>query len=138
MVEFVDVVGLFHAHVILAETVHDVSQIAVDGREDSHSHREVACPEKRLSLLVAESHDVSLVVLFPSRASANHFHSSLERAQNVVVGSIRVGKLYGNIGRSKGLGVEVVLVVDVDDAHDFVSSLLSDALNHVPHLSVSY
>ena len=36
-----NVVGFLHAYRVLWETIHDFSQIAVYGREDSHTDAEV-------------------------------------------------------------------------------------------------
>ena len=67
MVEFVYMVGLLHADVILGESVHDLRQVTVDGGEDGHAHAEVGCPEEGLPLLVAHAAHIVAMVLHPSR-----------------------------------------------------------------------
>ena len=47
-------------------------------------------------------------------------------------------ELDGNVGRTEGIALEVLLVVNVDDAHNLVAALLSNLLNHATHFAISY
>ena len=94
--------------------------------------------EKMLALLGAEAAYVVAVVLQPAGAAGHHLDAGFEGAQVVAVGGLRVGKLYGDVGTSEGFRVEILLVVQVDDAHDFMSTAAGDAFYLLAHFAVAY
>ena len=137
MVELMHVVHLLHADVVLRKFVHYLCQIAVHCREDSHSDREIGSPEERLPFFLTHAAHILLVVCLPSRRPAHNLHSAAPCLQVVVVGSSGIGELYRYIGRRKRLGVEVLLVVDVDFTNNLVASGKGYLLYHAPHLAVA-
>ena len=118
--------------------VSSACQVLVDGRKDGHAQAEVAGPEQRLALLGAEAAYVVAVVLQPAGAAGHHLDAGFEGAQVVAVGGLRVGKLYGDVGAPEGFRVEILLVVQVDDAHDFMSTAAGDAFYLLAHFAVAY
>ena len=77
----------------------------------------------------------SSVVLQPAGAAGHHLDAGFEGAQVVAVGGLRVGKLYGDVGAPEGFRVEILLVVQVDDAHDFMSTAAGDAFYLLAHFA---
>ena len=132
-----NVVGFLHAYRVLWETIHDFSQIAVYGREDSHTDAEVRRPEEGLLTVGAEFLHVFLMVFHPTSRTRNHLHVVRESLQIVAVSGSRVGKLNGNIGRAELRAVDVLRVIHVNLTNDFVATLQGDLLDHVSHLSVA-
>ena len=138
MVQLVDVMCLLHFHIVLWKLVHDLRQILVDGREDGNANREVRSPEQSLALLVASLAHLVTVFVHPARRAAHHFHTSLPCFDVVAVCSLRGSKLNGNIGTPEGLAFEVLLVVNVNNTHNFVPTTQSYLLYHLAHLAVAY
>jgi len=133
-----DVVSLGEADIILSKLVHYLCQITVDGREDGHPHAEVAGPEKRLAVLFAVTLHVGLVVLHPASGAADHLHVVAESLLIVVKGGCGVGELDGDVGRGECGRVEILLIVDIDDAYNLMATLTGYLLNHMSHLAVAY
>ena len=136
-VQLVDVVRLAHAHVVARELVHNLGQVLVDGREDGHAQAEVARPEQRPFTLGAEAAHFLAVFFRPARAARHELHARLEGLHVVAVGSLGIGELDGHVGRAEGFGLEVLLVVDVDDADDFVSAATGNAFYFLAHLAIT-
>ena len=132
-----DVVRFAHAHVVAGELVHNLGQVLVDGREDGHAQAEVARPEQRPSALGAEASHFLAVFFRPARTTRHELHARLEGLHVVAVGSLGVGELDGHVGRAEGFGLEVLLVVDVDDADDFVSAATGNAFYFLAHLAIT-
>ena len=57
---------------------------------------------------------------------------------HIAVGRLGGGELDGHIGPSESFAVEVVGVVDVNNAHYLVATLASYLLYHVAHLAIAY
>ena len=100
-VELVDVMHLFHLHIILWELVHYLCQISVHGREYCHANREIGCPKEGLAFLTAQTLYICTVVVHPTGRTAHHLNVVAEGTQIVALGNMRCRKLYGDIGRSK-------------------------------------
>ena len=66
MVQFMHMVGFLQFYIILGELVHDLGQIAVYSREDSHTNREVAGPEQGLSTLLTSLTHFLTVLFHPT------------------------------------------------------------------------
>ena len=77
------------------------------------------------------------MILHPSGRTAHHLNASLERTQIVAISGCRRCKLNCHVGRGKLRRVEVLLVVNIYDTHNFVATLLADRLNHLAHLAVA-
>lgn len=137
-IQLVDVVGFHHIHVILVEPVHNFCQIRVYGTEDGNSYAEVGTPEKRLALFGAHAFYVLTVLWYPARAATHYFHVMLESLQEIIISYMRGSELNGDIGRSKSRAVKVLLVVNVDDANNFVTTRKGNLFYHVPHFAISY
>ena len=129
-------VRLFHLHVVLWELVHDLSQIAVHSREDGHTDGEVRGPEECLALTAGLAHLVA-VLRHPTRRAAHYLHTFCPGFQIVAVGRLRGGKLNGHIGRCKLRALKVLLIINVYDTHDFMTTVDGNLLNHLTHLSVA-
>ena len=129
--------GFLHAYGVLWETVHNLCQIAVYGREDGYSDAEVRRPEKGLLTVGAEFLHVFLMVFHPTCRTRNHLHVVGESLQIVAVSGSRVGKLDGNIGRAELRTVDILRVIHVNLTYDFVATLQGNLLDHVSHLSVA-
>ena len=136
-VELMHVVGLGQLNVVLRELVHDLGQIPVDSREDGHANGEVARPEESLLAVFGQRFNVGLVVFHPTRRTAHHLHIVGEGLKVVAVGSRRIGKLNGHIGRGKGRTVKVSLVVYIYLTHNFVAAGNGNLLNHMTHLAIA-
>ena len=136
MVEFVHMVRLLHLHIVLRELIHDLRQITVHGREDGHADAEVRGPEERLTLAAGLAHLVA-VLLHPTRRTTHHLHALRPGFQVVAIGRLRSRELDGHIGRSKGLRIEVLLVVDVNDTHYLMATVQRDLFDHLAHLAVA-
>ena len=136
-VQLMDVVCFGHAHVVSRELVHDAGQLSVDGREDGYAQTEVARPEQRLASFGAKFSDFFPMLLQPTCAARNQLHARLERAHVVAIGRRRVGELDGHVGRTERFGVEVLLIVDVDDAHYLVPPAQGDLLDGLAHLAIA-
>ena len=136
-IEFMHVVRLFYSHVILRKLVHNLCQLTIQCTENSHTNREVRCPEQRLPTLGTQLSDLSTVVFHPARRSAYHFHIVLESPQIIAECRLGCGKFNGHISRNKCLAVKVLLIIYVDDTHDFVPAAARCLLDHPPHLAIS-
>ena len=137
MIQLVYMVHLFHLHIILRELVHDLGQIAVHGREDGHTHREVRGPEQRITLFRTHPLHVITMFLHPSSRTRYHLHALGKSLQVVTVCSLRSCELNGHISRSEGLALKVLLVVDINNTHNFMATAFGDLLDHLSHLSVA-
>ena len=122
MVELVDVVCLGLLNVVLWETVHYLRQILVDGGEDGYADGVVGCPEECLAFLCACLANVVAVLLEPSSGTADNLYAGRPCLEVVAVCHVWGGELYGHLGGGERLALEVLLVVDVYDANDFVAS----------------
>lgn len=125
-------------NVTMREAIHYTRQIAVDGREYGHAHREVRRPKQRVTLLRTHTAHVVAMVFHPSRRAAHHLHAARESLQIVAVSHMGRGELDGHIGRGKLRTVEVLLVVYIYDAHYFMAAAAGYLLNHPAHLAVAY
>ena len=61
----------------------------------------------------------------------------LESTQIVAVGSLRSRKLYRYISTLKGLRVEVLLIIDINDTHNLMTTAQGDLFDHLAHLTVA-
>ena len=50
---------------------------------------------------------------------------------------MRRGKLYRHIGTAECLRIEILRIVNINDAYNFVSSAQRNLLNHTAHLAVT-
>ena len=132
-----DVVRFAHADVIAGELVHDSGQILVDGREDGYAQTEIARPEQCLASFGAEAAYFFTELFEPAGTARHQFYTCLKSLHVVAVGCFGVGELDGHVGRAEGFGPEVLLVVDVDDADDFVSAAEGNLLNLLAHFSIT-
>lgn len=136
-IQLVDVMGLYQINIVLAETIHDLCQIGVDGSEDGNAHTEVAGPEQGLALLGTCLANLLTVILHPAGTAADYLYASLPGL--LVVGKSRPGggKLDGNIGSGKLGRLKVLLIVNIDDANYLMTTTQSDFFDHAAHLSVT-
>ena len=61
----------------------------------------------------------------------------LECAQVIAVCCLRGRKLYRHISTLEGLAVEVFLIVNVDNTHNFMSTAEGYLFYHLAHLAVA-
>ena len=137
-IELMYVMGFLHTYRVLWEPVHDLSQIAVDGREDSHTDTEIRGPEEGLLTIGAEFLHVFLMVFHPSGRTRNHLHIVGESLEIVAVSGSRVGKLDSHIRRAELRAVDIFRVIYVNLTYDFMATLQGDLFDHVSHLAVAY
>ena len=126
-----------HRNVIVGKAVHDLCQIAIDGREDGHAQREVGSPEESVSLFGAGAAHIGFVLRAPTCRAAHHFHPLCPGAEVVGIGRCGGGELDGAIGRTKGIAFKILRVIDIDDGNDFVTAAACDLFNHFAHLAVA-
>ena len=128
--------GLFHFYVILRELVHDLCQITVHRREDGHTNGEVRSPEECLAVSTSLAHLITMLLHPPSRAGddLDTFSPSL---QVIAISCLRSSKLDGYVSRSKSRRIKVLLIINIDNTHDFMTTVKGDLLNHFTHLSVA-
>lgn len=77
------------------------------------------------------------MILLPARTARNHLHPFGKAFQEVTVGSLRRRELNGHVSRSEGLALEVFLVINIDNTHNFVATLTGYLLYHLAHLAVA-
>ena len=128
---------LFHLHVILWELVHDFGQILVDSTEDSHANGEVGSPEQRLSFLRTHSANIVAMFFHPSCTTTNHLHVVLKGTKIIAISSLGCCKLYRYISTLEGFAIEVLLIVDVDNTHNLMTTAEGYLFYHLTHLAVA-
>ena len=78
------------------------------------------------------------MVVHPSRRAADDLHVVAESLEIVAISHMRCRELNGDIGGRKLRAVEVLLVVDINDTNDFVTSAKGYFFYHLAHLAVTY
>ena len=136
MVELMHVVRLLHLHIVLRELVHNLCQVTVDSREDGHTYREIRGPEECLTLQASLANLITMLI-HPPRRATDHLHALGPSLQIVTIGSLRSREFNSHISRCKLRAVEVLLVVDINDTHNFMTTAEGDLLDHLTHLSVA-
>ena len=137
MVELMYVMGFFHLDVVLRELVHNLRQILADSTEDGYTNGEVRCPEQRLPFFRTHALHVVTMFLHPSCTTAYHLHVVLKGTKIIAICSLRSRKLYRYISTLEGLAVEVILIVDVDNTHNFMTTAQGYLLYHLTHFAVA-
>ena len=138
MVELMHMMRLLHLHIILWELVHDLCQITVYCRENSHTDTEVRSPEQGLTSFRTHLTDILSMFLHPSCRTTHHLHVVLEGTLVVSVGCLRGSKLNGDICRSKSGRIKVLLIVYVNNTHNFMTTVKGNLFYHLTHLAITY
>ena len=128
---------LAHGDIVCRELIHDFSQILVESGEDADSQAEVGRPEECFAPFRAELLDFFAVLGHPSGTARYQFHTGFERFHIIAVSYHRIGKLNGHIGRFECFRFEVILIIDVNDADDFMSATTGNLFYLFAHLSVT-
>ena len=136
MIQFMHMMGLFHLYVILRELVHDLCQITVHSREDGHTDGEVRGPEERLAVGTGLTHLITML-LHPSCRAGDDLDTFGPSLQVIAISSLRSSKLDGYVSRSKSRRIKVLLIINIDNTHDFMTTVKGDLLNHFTHLPVA-
>ena len=84
-IQLVHVVGFYHRHIVVRELVHNLCQVLVHRRKDSHTQAEVRRPEQRLTFLLTQTAHLFAMLSHPSGAARYHFYPILERLQTIAV-----------------------------------------------------
>ena len=122
MVELVYMMHFLEHGSVGLKTIHDTCQITVYGTEDCYAKAEVGTPEQGLALLHAHLLHLLAMLGNPASTATDNLHSMLEGLHVVVVGRVRCGKLNGNVGTLECLAIKVLLVVNVYDADNLVTT----------------
>ena len=109
----------------------------VESGEDADSQAEVGRPEECLASFRTELLDFFAVLGHPSGTARYQFHTGFERFHIIAVSYHRIGKLNGHIGRFECFRFEVILIIDVNDADDFMSATTGNLFYLFAHLSVT-
>ena len=136
MVEFMHMMRLLHLHVILRELVHDLCQITVHGREDGHTDREVRSPEERLTIGTGLTNLVAMF-LHPASRATHHLDAFRPGLQVVTISRLRRSELNCHISRRKCRTVKILLIVNIDDTHNLMTTVAGNLLYHLTHFSVT-
>ena len=137
MIELVHMMRLFHLYIILRELVHNLGQITVHCREDGHTDREVRSPEECLPLFGTSLAHFITMILQPARRATHHLHALGPGFQIVTISHLRGCELNGYISRRKRWTVEVLLIVNIDDTYNLMSTVTGNLLYHLAHLSIT-
>ena len=121
-IQLVNMMCLAHGDIVCGELVHDFSQILVESGEDADSQAEVGRPKECFSPFRAELLDFFAMLRHPSGTARYQFHTGFERFHIIAVSYHRIGKLNGHIGRFERFRFEVILIIDINDADDFMSA----------------
>ena len=132
-----DVVRFAHCHIIGRELVHYLCEVLVDGREYAYSQTEVGRPEQCLAAFGTKSLHFVSMFRHPARTAGYQFDPGAECLHIVIVCNHGVGELYGNVGALEGCRFKVFLIVDIDDAYNFVSAAKGYFLDFLAHFSVA-
>ncbi len=138
MVEFVDMVYLFHRRAILRKSGHEGGQIAIEGEEYVHADAEIRRPEKCRFSGVAYLLDLS-EARSPAGRAAHHRNSLCESGVYVVKGCGGSCELDRHVGRAESVGVDRgVAVVDVYMSHYLMAALKRYLFYRMAHLAIPY
>ena len=77
------------------------------------------------------------MLFHPSCRAAHHLHSLSPRLQVVAVSRLWGCKFNGHVSAGKSLAVEILLVIDIDNAHNVMTTVFGNLLNHLAHLPVA-
>ena len=137
MVKLMDVVSFHFFHVILRKLIHYSGEIFVYGTEDCNAHRIVACPEKSLASFFTCLFHIIAMLLEPSCAAAHNLHSCFPSPKVIAICRRRSSELNSNVSTCKCLALKVVLIVNVNDAHDLMTATEGNTLYHLAHFPIS-
>ena len=73
----------------------------------------------------------------PASRARNHFYTCFPCLQVVAISSLRGGKLNGDVGTLEGLAVEVLLIININDTYNLVTTADGYLFNHLTHLAVA-
>ena len=136
-IEFVNMVRFTHSNVVCRKLVHNLCQVFVDGGENGYSQAEIRRPEQGLSLFLAKFFYLVTMLGHPSGTARNQFYTGFEGSDIVTVGYHRVGEFDRYIRRTKCFGFEIVLIIDIDNADNFMSATEGDFFQFFAHFSVA-
>ena len=137
MVKLVDVVGLIHVRPVLRQMAHETGELAVDDVEHIDADAEIARSQQSAAKLGDTLLDLG-ATCSPAGRSADDGHTCRRSAPHIVGGGRGSRELYGSVGRSESLAVDIGIVIHINDRDNLMAAFTGDALDGVTHLPVTY
>ena len=77
------------------------------------------------------------MILQPARRARHYFHALRPSLQIVAVGHSGIGELNGHISRAESIALEILLIVNVNNTHDFMTTAAGYLFDHLAHFAVA-